>query len=397
MIARMQLVLLKLFQYLHRGSNEAVAGRKEKQKTRSHRFATSLRKCHLSTKKSFEETHSTCFALRIPAFIESDWTRVAESASTLSDEMETSTPSSSSSSSSSSSRVGLLTVHIYSALKFHPIDAADGELYILCSLDGEQEQRTHTVYQSASPIFHSSLSFSVPHFRSLLVMHLVDARTDKRIGRAAMSLYAVSVRQSQTMSEELLYDGKNNPMGVLNLKIAFKEDISALFLATHPRAIAPSPPEALSVERLRDHVNRITALVRLVGQMGVEYRRITQWEEPLLSTTVLLLFVYACLRLNSEYFLCVPLFLLLYLMVSAYLRRADGSFQKQYIEMDSGIASSEDSKASSSLASSSFHHRAIAVLRIAVCGFRNFSSSQTPGTAPTTAVILQYYSASIYS
>jgi hypothetical protein len=139
------------------------------------------------------------------------------------------------------------------------------------------------------------------------------------------------------------------------------------------------------LHRLREHIGRLGALFRIYRVFCNEYKKIMQWEvllpvtssnmsyvhtltqrmqEPLISSSVLLLFVFSCLRLDAEFFLVVPTFSLVCVLVVLYLRRKSGAFSKQYIQ----IANNDASQI----------HRPIAILRIALCGFRHVQPAQTP-------------------
>jgi len=85
--------------------------------------------------------------------------------------------------------VGLMTIKLISAFKYNVNDAADGDHYVLLSLDentaavtgmngvtnnNNREVKTHTVYSSATPIFNAKWVVKMAHFRSVVKLYLID-------------------------------------------------------------------------------------------------------------------------------------------------------------------------------------------------------------------------------
>jgi hypothetical protein len=93
-----------------------------------------------------------------------------------------------------------------------------------------------------------------------------------------------------------------------------------------------------------------------------------QWEDPIYTFFLLVFFVYACLRLDAEYALCVPLFLVVVLMTRSLYRRSAGELERFVIERPPD----RDDAA----------YRPHAVLRVAVCGFKNFTKKSFLSSNP---------------
>lgn len=99
-----------------------------------------------------------------------------------------------------------------------------------------------------------------------------------------------------------------------------------------------------------------------------EHDRIVKWEDPVQTGVLLVVFVIACLRLNAEYALCVPLFVIVFLMTRSLYRRSAGELERRVIERPPD----RDDTA----------YKPYAVFRVAVCGFRNFTKKSFLSSNP---------------
>ena len=259
--------------------------------------------------------------------------------------------------------VGSVTVQLRTVSLTSSSEAADGEFFVLVSLDGE-ELRSRSAAGSAALVFNETFELPALHYRSRLQLTLVEAKSERKVGRASMTVYAVMQRPSIPAEHSLWDLGLKRCVGRVSLSVDFAEDWEGLFLAQHPRSAPPAPDDPLSVETLREHLARMSAAFQLYRAFWAEYRSLMQWEDPLVTGSTLLVFIYACLRIKTEFFLSVPAFMLIAVMAALYLRRVSGAFQRQYIQT-----------APSSAAST---YRPVGRLRVAICGFRNLSSSQVP-------------------
>ena len=266
--------------------------------------------------------------------------------------------------------VGRIFVHLMQVTKHNVNDAAEGDHYVLLTLeDTDYEERSQRIISSATPVFDIKRVMIAPHYRALLRIYLVDASTDRKVAVATTSPYALMQRDADKYNSDWtqvpfenvpmhdLQDEKVE-MGYLSVKIAFEEDVTSLFLSSIPRAAPNSPDELLSVERLSQHIERFKALIAFGNDCFAEYCYIMDWENIPLTLTLLLIFLIMVFRVDAEYALCCPLFLLVILMTRSLLCRRNGLYRKKWIEK--GIDNLPDSAS-------------VSVLRIAVCDYRNIT------------------------
>ena len=87
-----------------------------------------------------------------------------------------------------------------------------------------------------------------------------------------------------------------------------------------------------------------------------------EWENPLQSFLLFILFIYTTLYINAEYAFCCPIFIILTLFTKSYIDRKAGRFQKYWIENEYAALSNNE------------RHEPLAIMRLAVVGFRNIPS-----------------------
>ena len=134
--------------------------------------------------------------------------------------------------------VGLLFIHLISVFKNNVKDIADGNHYVLLSLEDNgimKEYRTNTVFSSATPIFNIKWTVKMTNYRSAVKLFLVDATSHKKLSYAKISVYSLL----QKMADENITNWKRLPIenynmktisgkenfGYLTAQILFKEDI----------------------------------------------------------------------------------------------------------------------------------------------------------------------------
>ncbi len=266
--------------------------------------------------------------------------------------------------------VGRIFIHLMQVTKHNVNDTAEGDHYVLLTLeDTDYEERSQRIISSATPVFDIKRVMIAPHYRALLRIYLVDASTDRKVAVATTSPYALMQRDADKYSSDWTkVPFENVPMhdlqddkveiGYLSVKIQFEEDITSLFLSSMPRIASNSPDEVLSVERLSQHIERFKALIAFGNDCFAEYCYIMDWENVALTLTLLIVFLIMVFRVDAEYALCCPLFLLVILMTRSLLRRRNGLYRKKWIEK--GIDNLPDSAS-------------VSVLRIAVCDYRNIT------------------------
>ena len=267
--------------------------------------------------------------------------------------------------------VGYMHIHVVSAFKSKVKDVADGDHYILaCVEDTKREFKSKSVFGSATPIFNVRWTIKMEHFRSAVNLYLMDAHSHRRLAIARLSCYALMQRDvdrhikswKEAPTEQIVLRGvsDNEEMGYLTAQASFEEDVEGLFL-TEPLHDAPlSPPEAFSVQRLGAHIARFTAIIELVNLWYAEFLYITEWQDPMTTFVVFLLFLYCTLKVQAEYALSGVMFAVVVLMTRSWLRRRNGQYVKHYIEV--GVK-----------AMPKLDYKPIARMRISVLGFRNIS------------------------
>ena len=87
-----------------------------------------------------------------------------------------------------------------------------------------------------------------------------------------------------------------------------------------------------------------------------------EWENPLQTFLLFILFIYTTLYIDAEYAFCCPIFIILTLFTKSYIDRKTGKFQKYWIENEYSSPTNNEK------------HEPIAIMRLAVVGFRNIPS-----------------------
>jgi hypothetical protein len=100
------------------------------------------------------------------------------------------------------------------------------------------------------------------------------------------------------------------------------------------------------------------------------------WENPLLTFALLVLFVYTTLKINAEYAFCCPIFVILFLFTKSLMDRKSGQFRKDWVENGNFNASVEKNLVKRQCPP-------MALLRVAVIGFRHLPSSIPDCSLPT--------------
>ena len=86
------------------------------------------------------------------------------------------------------------------------------------------------------------------------------------------------------------------------------------------------------------------------------------WEDPFLTLSLLVLFVYTTFNINAEYALCCPIFVLLALFTKSLIDRKSGKFRKRWVEDGNGSIAPVEK------------YQPIAIMRLAVVGYKNLPS-----------------------
>lgn len=220
-------------------------------------------------------------------------------------------------------------------------------------------------------MFNSQFQFIAPHFRSGIRLDLIDEETGLTVGSSYTSVYALGLRDAdiykndwKIAKEEKYYirntiQSDEEPVGYITAILQFEEDINGLFTSAQPRLAPIGPEEELSVERLRLHIGRFQALISLFWIIYEDYCSIMNWDNPFLTAVLFVIFLYMVFKVDSEYGLSCPLFILVALMTRSWYLRKNGTFRQRWITK---LHIEEKSK------DSILHplHRPVAYLRLSV-------------------------------
>ena len=261
----------------------------------------------------------------------------------------------------SSDSVGFIHLHLISATKTTGVsDAAEGDHYTIITIDEvdqgpanfsnnhsyiDQEHRTKTVHTSATPVFDKKWKLNAPAYHSCLRVSLINRSDNTVVGVSKISVHALilgkhgrTVKKGdvQVWEEENVQmrspDDPITVLGFFTLKIRFEEDTKSLYAAKRPVAAKSRDDEVLSVERLVKHINRLTTLVSVAGDVFGEYMHLMNWNEPLFTLFVFVVFVYVTLTISAEYALSPALLLVVLLFVRTWARRVTGAYTKKVSE-----------------------------------------------------------------
>jgi hypothetical protein len=86
--------------------------------------------------------------------------------------------------------VGKVHLRLISAFKSRVQDAADGDHYVVATVEGAAagapQLRTQTVTSSATPVFNRRWTTTAPHYKAALRLYLMDANTDRKVTPVAL-------------------------------------------------------------------------------------------------------------------------------------------------------------------------------------------------------------------
>lgn len=291
-----------------------------------------------------------------------------------------------------SQAIGIVHLTLNSVYRTDITDASQGSYYVVAGMadddkDGHNEgvhwQRSRSVFHSATPQFDQVFSFPARRYDSELVLSLYDAISHRKVGEASESVYKIVGSAADrhlsplegwvaAYKDELhlpLRDVSDSGVvrGYFSVRLAFAERTHDLFLSSAPVKCPEREPESLSVERLTLHIARFQALIGLVNEWGAEYARLMSWERPLFTLLTLFLFVVTTLYLPADYFLSVPVGLVLLLLTHALYRRHTLAYRSYWISK------------SGKTAATAKNLLPVGVMRVAIGGYR------VPNEPETTA------------
>lgn len=263
--------------------------------------------------------------------------------------------------------VGDLCIHINEVKMFTNDLISDEQFRIAINVDGQREVLDAPLFRTTSKWYcKSPFTLRIPHYRAAVEVNIVESGKNRRIiGGAKLSAYEVMHRAADAQVNSKLYrpmdeltvrdpTGKND-IGFMQCKITFKEDLYNHFWSPLVRYAPSSPEEDLSLERFSVHIARFRALIALFNQCYVEYLRIMDWSDPLLTMALFTLFIYCTLYVKAPYALCGVIFFFVLLLTRTWWRRKYGHFRNMHIV--------------SAMKDTFVQYRPVATLRVSILGF----------------------------
>lgn len=237
--------------------------------------------------------------------------------------------------------VGKLVMKIETVFKYDVRDAAEGDHYFTVEIDNEVKFKSRIVRNSATPIFNCSVSLQIPHFRAIVDVNLYDAQSASKIGSARLTAYQIMQRKADAKYWKSLgyvdntisiYDTSGRQeIGYYTGSFSFEEDVYHHYYSSAVRYSASSPEEDLSVERLGIHISRFTEIINFFSQCYQEYLSIMDWSDPILTSSLFLLFLYCTLQVNPDYGMSGIFFCIVLLMTRTFIRRTNGEYLRVYL------------------------------------------------------------------
>lgn len=62
-------------------------------------------------------------------------------------------------------------------------------------------KRTCTAYQNASPYFDEKWQMTIPHYKAVLIVEMIDAANDRPVGSVTLSTYGLLQRDADAVAE----------------------------------------------------------------------------------------------------------------------------------------------------------------------------------------------------
>ncbi|EWM25237.1 protein c kinase isoform a [Nannochloropsis gaditana] len=278
----------------------------------------------------------------------------------------------------------------YCRIKLGPVKEEGGNKGVI-------SRRTRTIYKTLNPVFSERWTLSVPHYRALVSIELMDATRERMVGRKEWPIFQLLQEEAdrkmrgrerwrerghgetEEEREQLVPISVNDKeLGYFRLSIKFKEDMASLFLAARPRPVPLPPQDDLAMENLRRVLDRVQAVLACLRTFQAHYAYIMNWEHPPTTLLFLLLFLYLCLCTEAEKAGALLVFSVLTFMTYALYCRSSGRYSQLWIEHDpeddtlgegdAGSSAMERSSApiSTSLLSKARPYRAVAKLKVSV-------------------------------
>lgn len=101
------------------------------------------------------------------------------------------------------------------------------------------------------------------------------------------------------------------------------------------REIPSRPPEDFSVDIIQNHIARVTAIIQVITQFFKTCQYITSWEDPTTTFLAFVVFLTMCWRVDAEYFLSIPIGMIIFYMILSWNERKSGQFEKKWLPQES--------------------------------------------------------------
>ena len=90
--------------------------------------------------------------------------------------------------------------------------------------------------------------------------------------------------------------------GWMECDVELLENTKGLISGTEVQEIAPNTtPDEFRIDLVQLHIARIRALIAGIKKLAGAYLYIVSWEDPILTASSLVIFIWLCLRFNMEY------------------------------------------------------------------------------------------------
>uniref|UniRef100_A0A6U6GSS3 C2 domain-containing protein n=1 Tax=Odontella aurita TaxID=265563 RepID=A0A6U6GSS3_9STRA len=290
----------------------------------------------------------------------------------------------------------------------------------------ESSRRTRTVFQTARPRFDGEeMTFSVAHFGVEFRIEVLDANTDRPVGTSLLTTQGLLQRQRDALSTEsgltlrtLLDPRSQRPLrgtvklelrtgvksgfgldffnaakmkgsgdgvsrekdegtrageirGWVEVDLLFEEDVD-LICDADPQVCPPRPPDDFNVDLIQIHIARIGALVEDVKKAADNYNYLVSWKDPALTFLSLMIFVFSCIRFDTEYVGSLPVLLLLLYMIYLAKVRRQGDFKQRWIQKEKDARIEAEKK----MAVSYSVYRPVGCLDVTVLSGKNLYSRE---------------------
>ena len=151
-------------------------------------------------------------------------------------------------------------------------------------------------------------------------------RSGIKIGTGADEYYKFSPKASGASGE-----GKGLISGWVEISVGIEEFYSRLY-GQNPIKCSDRPPADLNMSNFSNYIGRIKAIIDDVNHAIARYQYMVSWKNPLWTATSLCIFIWVCVRFDTEYIGSLPIcFAIIFLVYCAY-QRNQGGIKSHFIQ-----------------------------------------------------------------